>query len=100
MTEEAKEKKAYWFKILRAVLAAAAAAAIGYGAAKFGLLETEEGAKHVESVKTVVVKGIQGDEITEKEAADATTGTIAVTGKIVQKTQDAKEQPKAVETKK
>jgi len=91
MSEEAtKDKKGYWMKIVRAVLAALAAAAIGYGAAKFGLLETEADKQHVENIKTAVTKSIQGEELTEKEATDATTGAIVVTGKVVQKTQEAK----------
>lgn len=106
MSEEAtKDKKGYWMKIVRAVLAALAAAAIGYGAAKFGLLETEADKQHVENIKTAVTKSIQGEELTEKEATDATTGAIVVTGKVVQKTQEAKKaepakDAKAADTKK
>lgn len=90
MSEEVKDKKNYWVKIIRAVLAALAAAAIGYGAARLGLLENEADKQHVENIKTVVTKSIQGEELTEKEATDATTGAIVVTGKVVQKTQEAK----------
>lgn len=100
MSEEAtKDKKGYWVKIVRAVLAALAAAAIGYGAAKFGLLETEADKQHVENIKTAVTKSIQGEELTEKEATDATTGAIVVTGKVVQKTQEAKKAESAKDSK-
>ena len=100
MSEEAtKDKKGYWVKIVRAVLAALAAAAIGYGAAKFGLLETEADKQHVENIKTAVTKSIQGEELTEKEATDATTGAIVVTGKVVQKTQEAKKAEPAKDAK-
>ena len=100
MIEEAtKDKKGYWVKIVRAVLAALAAAAIGYGAAKFGLLETEADKQHVENIKTAVTKSIQGEELTEKEATDATTGAIVVTGKVVQKTQEAKKAEPAKDAK-
>lgn len=100
MSEEAtKDKKGYWVKIVRAVLAALAAAAIGYGAAKFGLLESEADKQHVENIKTAVTKSIQGEELTEKEATDATTGAIVVTGKVVQKTQEAKKAESAKDAK-
>ena len=100
MSEEAtKDKKGYWVKIVRAVLAALAAAAIGYGAAKFGLLESETDKQHVENIKTAVTKSIQGEELTEKEATDATTGAIVVTGKVVQKTQEAKKAEPAKDAK-
>lgn len=101
MSEEVKKsKKDYWMKILRVVIASLAAAAIGYGAAKFGLLETEQDKKNVESIQTVVYKTIADEELTEKEAADATTGAIAVTGKIVQKQQGKAGEATPAETKK
>lgn len=98
-TEEKKQSK-YWLKIVRAVLAALAAAAIGYGAAKFGLLETPADKQHVEAIQTVVTKTIQGDELTEEEAAKATTGAVVVTGKIISEQQKKSTQATPVETKK
>ena len=101
MAEEVKKsKKDYWMKILRVVIATLAAAAVGYAAAHFGLLETEQDKKHVESIQTVVYKTIADEELTEKEAADATTGAVVVTGKIVQKQQEKKAEAAPAATQK
>ena len=101
MSEEVKKsKKDYWMKILRVVITTLAAAAVGYAAAHFGLIKTEEDQKHVEAIQTVVYKTVADEELTEKEAAAATTGAVVVTGKIVAKQQEKKAEATPAETKK
>ena len=101
MSEEVKKnKKDYWMKILRVVIAALASAAVGYAAAKFGVLETEQDKKNVEAVQTVVYKTIADEELTEKEAAEATTGAVTITGKIIQKQQEKVTETTPAATKK
>lgn len=72
--------------VIRYVLAAIAGAAIGYGAEKLDIRNTEA----VTSIKEVVTSTIKGEDLTEEQKQEASEAAKALAAEAIQKAKEEK----------
>ena len=72
--------------VIRYVLAAVAGAAIGYGAEKLDIQNTEA----VTSIKEVVTSTIKGEDLTEEQKQEASEAAKALAAEAIQKAKEEK----------
>jgi hypothetical protein len=72
--------------VIRYVLAAIAGAAIGYGAEKLDIQNTEA----VTSIKEVVTSTIKGEDLTEEQKQEASEAAKALAAETIQKAKEEK----------
>lgn len=72
--------------VIRYVLAAIAGAAIGYGAEKLDIQNTEA----VTSVKEAVTSTIKGEDLTEEQKQEASEAAKALAAEAIQKAKEEK----------
>ena len=85
-TKTTAKKGSKLMAVIRYILAAVAGAAIGYGAEKLEIKNTDA----VESVKEVVTVTIKGEEVTDAQKQEAAEAAKALAAEALQKAKEEK----------